>query len=195
MEGRTEKEVRDMNFYEVIEKRRTIRKFKGPANEEQLRKIIRAGTLAPSPGNRQTWEFVIVDDPGLIEKMSERKYILNRGNKPRNEPVSPEKEKVGKTQKDSFANASLVLVYHKPGWAEVAAAWTCIENMSLAAAAEGLGSRIACYFDGSDKDINQWVQAPPNYELAAALSIGIPAEEPQSRSLRPEGSWLHRNRF
>jgi nitroreductase len=184
-----------MDFYEVIEKRRTIRKFKGPATEEQLQRIILAGTKAPSPGNRQTWEFVIIDDPGLIEKMSERKYILNRGNKPRSEPVLPEQEKVGQMQKDSFAKASLVLVYHKPGWAEVAGAWVCIENMSLAAAAEGLGSRIACFFDGSDKDINKLLQTPPNYELAAALSIGIPAEEPKPRNLRPEGSWLHRNKF
>jgi len=53
------------------------------------------------------------------------------------------------------------------------AVFIAITPMSLAAAAEGLGSRIACYFDGADKDINKLVKAPPDYELAAALSIGI----------------------
>jgi len=28
-----------------------------------------------------------------------------------------------------------------------------------------------------------------------AISIGVPDEEPAPRTLRPEGSWLHRNRF
>ena len=33
-----------MDLYEAIEKRRTIRIFKAPASEEQLKKIILAGT-------------------------------------------------------------------------------------------------------------------------------------------------------
>ena len=56
-----------MDFYEAIEKRRHVRKFKAPATEEQLNRIIVAGTKAPSPDNDQTWEFVVVDDPALIE--------------------------------------------------------------------------------------------------------------------------------
>ena len=45
-----------MDVYEVIEKRRTIRIYKNPASEEQLQKIILAGTKAPSAVNRQPWE-------------------------------------------------------------------------------------------------------------------------------------------
>ena len=184
-----------MDFYEVIEKRRTIRKFKSRATAEQLKRILNAGIKAPSPANRQGWEFVVVDDPELVEKISERKYVWNRGNKPRGEQVPPETEKGAQAQKDSFANASLVLVYHRAGVADAAGAWMCIENMSLAAVAEGLGSRIAAFFGGADKDINQLLKVPDGYELAAALSIGVPAQEPGARNLRPEGSWLHRNRF
>jgi len=46
-----------MDVYEAIEKRRTIRIYKNPASEEQLRKIILAGTKAPSAVNRRPWEF------------------------------------------------------------------------------------------------------------------------------------------
>ena len=96
-----------MELYEAIEKRRTIRKFKAPATQEQIMRIIAAGTKAPSGTNQQRWEFIIVDDPALIEKISERKYVLNRGNKPRGEAAeSPEKEKGAQMQKESFANAS-----------------------------------------------------------------------------------------
>ncbi len=183
-----------MEIYEAIEKRRTIRKFKAPATEEQLMRIIAAGTKAPSGANQQRWEFIIVDDPAIVEKISERKYVLNRGNKPRGEAAeSPEKEKGAQVQKESFANAITVAVYFKEGG--VGDAWMCLENMSLAAVAEGLGTRIAGFSMGADKDINQILKVPAGFELAAVLSIGIPAMEPGPRKLRPEGSWLHRNRF
>ena len=52
-----------MEFYEAVRKRRTIRKFQGPAGPEQLDRILNAGSEAPSAGNRQSWEFIVVDDP------------------------------------------------------------------------------------------------------------------------------------
>ncbi len=59
-----------MELYEAIEKRRSIRIFSKPATEEQLRKIILTGIKAPSGGNRQGWEFVIVDDAKLVEQIA-----------------------------------------------------------------------------------------------------------------------------
>ena len=66
-----------MDIYEAIEKRRTIRAFTGGTSEETVRKIIKAGTLAMSAGNSQPWEFIIVDDPEMIEQIADRKYRLN----------------------------------------------------------------------------------------------------------------------
>jgi hypothetical protein len=57
-----------MDFYEVIEKRRTIRIFKAPPTEEQLRRIILAGSKAPSGSNRQPWEFILIDDPQITNQ-------------------------------------------------------------------------------------------------------------------------------
>ena len=59
-----------MEFYEAIEKRRTIRKFKAPATKEQIMRIIVAGTKAPSGANQQRWEFILVEDPDSIGKIS-----------------------------------------------------------------------------------------------------------------------------
>ncbi len=183
-----------MDLHEAIDRRRTIRKFNGMATEEQLKRILAQGTKAPSGRNQQNWEFILVEDTGLIEKISDIKYILNRG-KPQGEPVSEELEKAAQSQKDSFANASLVLVYHGQGPTSAAGGWCCIQNMLLTAVAEGLGTKIT-YFGGvATQEINQLVQAPDEMVLAAAISIGIPAAEPGPRQLRPEGSWLHRDRF
>ena len=183
-----------MDIYEAIEKRRTIRNFKGVATEEQLTNIIAAAIKAPSGSNKQNWEFIIVDDPELIEKVSQIKYILNRG-KPQGEQVSEELEKAALKQKDSFASASLVLVFHDQTLADAAGVWCCIENMLLAAVAEGLGTRIARFRGDAVSDINKLMGAPEGMDLVAAISIGVPVEEPGPRKLRPGGSWLHRNRF
>lgn len=184
-----------MELYQAIEQRRTIRKFQGPATEDQLKRILAAGTRSPSGMNKQNWEFVAVDDPGIIDKISQVKYVYNRG-KAAGEEVPEEQEKGALKQKDSFKNASLIVVYCNRELADTAGPWLCIENMLLAAVAEGLGARIARF--GGDAiigQINAILHAPQQMELVAAISIGVPAEEPAPRNLRPEGSWLHRNRF
>ncbi len=183
-----------MELYQAIERRRTIRKFQGSATEDQLKRILAAGTQAPSGMNKQNWEFVIVDDSGIVDKISQVKYILNRG-KAAGEKVSEEQEKGALKQKESFKNASLVVVYCNRELADVAGPWLCIENMLLAAVAEGLGARIARFGGDAVGQINAILHAPQQMELVAAISIGRPAEEPAPRKLRPEGSWLHRNRF
>ncbi len=67
-----------MELYEAIARRRTIRGFTKPASEEALQRIIRAGSMAASPINSQPWEFIIIDDPRLIEQIAGHKYQQNQ---------------------------------------------------------------------------------------------------------------------
>lgn len=61
-----------MDFYEVIERRRTIRDFENkPVDIEIIKKIISAGLKAPTNNHLREWEFVIVNDK------KERLRILN----------------------------------------------------------------------------------------------------------------------
>ncbi len=59
-----EKKMRDgntMDVFSCMASRRSIRKFTGePVSDEQLHAILEAGTMAPSAGNMQAREFVIV---------------------------------------------------------------------------------------------------------------------------------------
>jgi nitroreductase len=189
-----------MEFYETLRKRRTIRKFQGPATTDQLDRILEAGTAAPSAGNRQSWEFIVVEETDLIDKIGEIKLQLNRNFHPPHmeDYLTPEQivASQGAAQKESFRNASLIMVYHrKKGLFEEAGTWMAIENMSLAAAAEGLGSRIATFWGDGIKEIQQLLQVPEEFQLAAALTVGVPAEEPGQKKNRPQKSWLHCNRF
>jgi nitroreductase len=77
----------------------------------------------------------------------------------------------------------------------------CIENMSLAAVAEGLGSGIVLYWGEGQKDAGRVLGLPADYEVTALLKIGVAQEEGYSRDenpympRRPEFSWLHYDRF
>ena len=146
-----------------------------------------------------------MDDPALIEKISVIKHNLNI---PHTKMLNEDQRKYmtqemliageGPAQRESFAQASLVMVYYKSkpkGLFTDTAAWMCIENMLLAAVAEGLQTRIAAFWGNAKNEVNKLMQAPEEYDVAAAITIGIPAEEPVEKPLRPDGSWLHRNRF
>ncbi|MFH1487972.1 MAG: nitroreductase family protein [Pseudomonadota bacterium] len=189
-----------MELLEAIEKRRTIRIFEKPAVEEQLRRIILAGTKAPSAVNRQPWAFIIIDDRELIERLADLKYRLNR----KEDPQRPEKdaavrEKKALFQKESFRNASVVAVCHETGWER--SVWLCIENMSLVALEEGLGSGIVLLWDDEKEEAEKLMGLTRGYELTALMKFGVPGEEGHARDRnpagprRPEFSWLHKNRF
>ena len=72
-----------MEIHEVMAKRRTVRIFRKKASEEQIKKIILAGTQAPSAGNSQPWEFIMIDDQKTIYQIAERKYQLSLTMPPR----------------------------------------------------------------------------------------------------------------
>ena len=60
------KKVTHMDFFEVIKKRRSVRVFKQkPVQDDLVKKILEAACWAPSAGNMQSWEFIIVKDPKI----------------------------------------------------------------------------------------------------------------------------------
>lgn len=60
-----------MEFSEVVAKRYSHKvKFAGEdLPKEDLRKIVQAGMAAPSAGNGQSPEFIIIDDPTILQEM------------------------------------------------------------------------------------------------------------------------------
>ena len=188
-----------MDLYEAIEKRRTIRVYQGGATEEQLRRIILAGTKAPSARNSQPWEFIIVEDQSIIDQLAEMKYELTLKGPAGNAEARAKMEKVAVAQKESFRNASIVAVCNRVEWER--SLWLCIENISLAAVAEGLGTGIVLYWDEEKAMAGELLGLPGDYELTAVLKIGVPGEEGYSREenpnapRRPDFSWLHKDRY
>jgi nitroreductase len=182
-----------MDIYEAIEKRRTVRIFKKGATEEQLRKVLVAGSKAPSGGNRQPWEFIVIEDPKTIEDLAENKHQINRKFAPGQGETQKDVDERALNQKRWFKNASVVAVCTISG--QSVNGWLTVENMSLAAVAEGLGSNIITYWGEGKKEVEKILGLPENYELTCLLKIGVPGEEIKEPKRRAEFSWLHREKF
>jgi nitroreductase len=190
-----------VEVYKAIEERRTIRVFSEGANQEQLKRLILAGTKSPSASNRQPWEFIVVEDQEIVNKLAQLKYEQHRWLKPLKGQTPKAVEEGAMDRKRSFENASIVAVCNLKGFLNDVSVWMCIENISLAALEEGLGTGIVSYWGFHKEVAERLLGIPETHELAAVLKIGKAAKEGYSRDKNPFGprreefSWLHKNSF
>ncbi len=212
-----------MELYEAIEKRRTVRSFSKGVSEQQLSRLLLAGVKAPSGSNVQPWEFILVDDPKVIEQIAEHKYQqtlkMTLDNMFLNDPSTIEKvfdsnhaisisARGALRQKEAYQNCTVVAVCNRKGhgigrkpWMNVeniASTWMCIENSMLAATAEGLGVQISIFREEHKIAVESLLGITEHHELATMLLIGVPsgpAHARESGTMRPDFSWLHKNKL
>ena len=80
-----------MDVIEAMETCSAVRELKpDPVAQELLERVIYAATRAPSPGNSQGWDFIVVRDRGLKEKI--RDLIATRFESMRAAMPAPTKE-------------------------------------------------------------------------------------------------------
>ena len=61
-----------MKFYEVIEKRRTIRDFEEEKiPKEVINRIIGAALKAPSNDHMRDWHYIVIQDKNVVSKLLE----------------------------------------------------------------------------------------------------------------------------
>jgi len=176
-----------MDVWEAIEKRRTIRQFTGKVPDQELRRLIRAGSRAPSASNSQPWEFIIVNDQPIIDGIAAQKGKMEglRGG-PRRVAI----------EEGLYQNSSVVAICVRKGGLSAAAAWTAAENIALAATADGLGCVMSIFGGEFRVAVEKMLGIPDTHELATVLALGVPAHTPPKVGVdRPEFSWLHVNRF
>ena len=59
-----------MDTMKAILERRSIRKYTdAPISEDQMTEILKAGMYAPSGGNAQPWDFVVITDKEILNKI------------------------------------------------------------------------------------------------------------------------------
>ncbi len=173
-----------MDVFEAIRERRSIRSFRpDPIPEQHVQKILEAACLAPSAGNCQPWEFVLVRHP-------ERKRALADA----------------ALGQEFIAEAPLVIVVcanvSRSAWRygergkklyciqDTAAA---VQNILLAAHALGYG---ACWVGAFlDEEVARVINAPENVRPVAIIPIGKPAERPARPRRLPLSQVCHEEHF
>ncbi len=124
-----------MDVWEAIEKRKTIRQFTGKVPVELLRRLIWAGSRAPSASNSQPWEFIVVEDQKIIDGIAEQKGKLEGLRGGRNRIA---------IETGLYRNSSVVAVCIKKGGLNTAAAWTAAENIAFGGHCRRAGLRYVC---------------------------------------------------
>lgn len=171
-----------METLDAIKKRRSIRKFKKEKIDKSIiEDIINCGILAPSPKNRQPWEFVI-----LTGYMKDKIVDVMKGyEKNKLELITYHiKNKFfysGSYTAKVIKNAPvLILVFRKKedNWivGDSLALGACIQNMLLRATDLGLGSLWIRDIIYTAEEISELVDKK-ELELNSALCIGYPDED------------------
>jgi len=156
-----------VSVYEIIKKRRTIRKFKQEKIERALlEKFVDAARVAPSGSNLQPLKYIITDSDDQTEEVFKNVkwagYIAPHGNPGENEkPVAYiiilADTEIRKTGGERDAGAAM-------------------ENIILAAAEEGIGT---CWIGSINRDeLMKYFNIPEKYQIDSLVALGYPAEHP-----------------
>ena len=156
----------------AIEGRRSIRSYRtDPVPEEKLEAVVKAGLMAPSAMNQQSWHFVVISGKGAERY---RTYCI---------------EKLGR---DPYygAPAMIIVFGKKDAIAPVCDGSLAIGNLLLAAKALGLGSCwIHCVNDlfKEEAAAAEW-GVPAGYRPVGSVALGFPAGEAPAAKPRKEGT-------
>ena len=153
-----------MDLFETVERRRSIRKFRPkPIPDKDLKKILEAGRLAPSGGNRQPWSFIVVRKPETKKKLA---AVANL------QRFIADADTVLIALGDPAVSKSL---YKQDPM-------IAIEHMVLASTALGYGT---CWIGAfNENDVKEIAKVPENMTVIALLPIGIPDENPPPKPRR-----------
>jgi nitroreductase len=173
-----------MDVLESIKGRRSIRAFKNQeVSAEIVEKLIDAARWAPSAGNIQPWEFIVVRDPkikrGLVKAALNQTFIEE----------APVVIVVCADEDRSFqgygARGKTLYCIQ-----DTAAA---IQNIHLAAYSLGLGT---CWIGAfREEEAREVLKVPKGVRPLAIIPVGYPAESPPPRKRRPIEQIVHYETF
>ena len=207
-----------MDFYQVLEKRRTIRDFSNrEVSDEMLKKILSAAFKAPPNDHLRQFEFVVVrgqeNIARIISPVAANTENLQQTALEAAADVMDKDEHamftdaLPKQQRMLMQSGCLVLPFFrqkdyplcKPADQSslnyFASAWAAVENILLAATAEGLACAFRIPIGNEPEHVKQAVGAPEGYEFTCFLSIGYPAENAHLCKQKEinVGDRIHRN--
>lgn len=189
-----------MDFYEVLEKRRTIRDFMDKeVSDELLKKVLGAAFKAPSNDHLHQLEFVVVrgreNIMQFIAPVTENTQKIQQAGLEAGRAVMDADEckmfvdALPKQQKMLLQSNCLVLPFYRQLGCPLckpeeqsslnyfASAWAALENIFLAAAAEGLACAFRIPIHNESAHVKKLAGVPEDYEMPCFLAVGYPAPD------------------
>ncbi len=204
-------------FLKLVKTRRSIRSFKAdPIPDEYVERIIEAARWAPSGANSQPWEFIIVKDKQIKDRIVDilnehsqfsRKVELTREEHLRFPAIA------GSVREPGFKNAPVfIILCGDPRTKEAYPLLTMLTRgdshftsglasaflyMTLAATTLGLGSQWVSatgnpFVKSLLKDL---LEIPEKLEIYDMLVLGYPTYEPKPRFVRERVDLVHYGRY
>lgn len=184
-----------MEFYQVIERRRTVRDFADTAVEaDKIRRILTAGLKAPTYNHLREWSFILVNDPRVrlqivqAEGLPDHTHPDELRRSLANHDLAAKEmylDAIPKQKRMLLAAPELVVVAYQPktpvadskriydlnGFASV---WCCIENILLAMAAENLCG--VTFIPQNTDELRTVLRMPDGWEIAVLIPFGYRAQ-------------------
>lgn len=173
-----------MDVFQAIKQRRSIRAYTSEnVSEEEVEKLIDAARWAPSAGDIQPWEFVIVRDAEIKRKLAaaalDQTFIEEA-------PVVIVvcADEAQSSQGYGYRGVTLYCIQ------DTAAA---IQNILLAAHALGLGT---CWIGAFREElVKRTLKTPLNVRPVAIIPVGHAAEKPRTPLRKPIREIVHYETF
>ena len=188
-------------LYRAIYSRRDIRTFKSdPVPPDVLARIIRAAHHGPSVGFMQPWDFIMVQDKGIRQKVKdlfdrERQAASIFFDEPRRSHyLSLKLEGILESQVNVCVTcdptrADVVLGRNSIQETDLYSTCCAVQNLWLAARAEGIGVGWVSIL--KQPQLRQILGVPLHVIPVAYLCLGYPVEFPQEPVLQSAG-WRNR---
>lgn len=188
-----------MEFYEVIEKRRTIRDFENePLSQDVIERIIKAGFQAPTNDHMRDWHYIVIQDKNTVMKLldiipkgisdEDMELLIKDWNLSDREQQAAYKNAVPKQHK-MLMDASVVVIpllkqktdilhpdniSHLNGFASI---WCSIENIFLASTAEGYACNLRVPLGSEEEYARDVLGFPKDYFMPCFIGIGKPKKD------------------
>ena len=204
------------NFIDLLRSRRSIRGYKpDPIPDEYVQKIIEAARWAPSGGDSQPWEFIVIKKKEIKDRIAD--FFVESTKPVREAELTREKElRMPAVEREvtepGFKNAPVfillcgdprvneafpLLVYQKSGTeiflSNLASAFLC---MQLAAKSLGLGSQwVSATGHAMEDHLKELLDIPKEFKIYDMMAAGYPAYPLGPRSPRKIDEMTHYDRY
>lgn len=173
-------EFNNMSVMRAIRERRSVRKYQDKdIPEEIMAELLEAARFAPSAKNLQFWRFIAVKDAKQRKKLAKaaggQNFVAEAPVVVAGVSLEPER----------------IMHCGVPAYAvDVAIAMT---NISLAAAARGIGSCWIGYFD--QEEVKKILDVPSQYKVVELMPIGYSEDKSPRRTRKSLEEIISYDRF